>query len=131
MMQESLVLGPGVLPVDGLSINIDEMKRQALAAASNLNQPYNSITSLPQNMIPASTQAPTNTAANGAGGGAAGAVNPKKQALDNLIKLGIVINTIDVSPINNIDHLFAHRLPWLPLILTFPLPSFLLYADLP
>lgn len=81
-------MGPGVLPVDGLSIDIDEMKRQAVAAANGLSQPYNSITIFQQNMIPAS--AATNTAA------AAPNANPPKQALENLIKLGIVINTIDV-----------------------------------
>jgi hypothetical protein len=95
-LQENLVTGPGVLPVDGLSINIDEIKRQAVAAANNLNQPYNSITtSMPQNMIPATAgnnAAATNTAATNTAG-----TNSKKQALDNLIKLGIVINTIDVS----------------------------------
>ncbi|KAG7675052.1 hypothetical protein Ndes2526B_g07900 [Nannochloris sp. 'desiccata'] len=84
---ETLVMGPGVLPVDGLSIDIDEMKRQAVAAANGLSQPYNSITIFQQNMIPAS--AATNTAA------AAPNANPPKQALENLIKLGIVINTID------------------------------------
>jgi hypothetical protein len=81
-------MGPGVLTVDGLTINIDEMKRQAAAAANSLNQPHHSITIMQQNMIPAF--AATNSAVNQPD------ANPKKQALENLIKLGIAINTIDV-----------------------------------
>jgi hypothetical protein len=103
-LQESLVMAPGVLPVDGLSINIEEMKRQAVAAANELNQPYNSITARQQTMIPASAAGATNTAANVG----APQVNSKKQALENLIKLGIAINTIDVR-----DHYLATCTPLL------------------
>ena len=88
-------MGPGVNPVDGLAINIDEMKAQAVAAANLLNQPFNSLTARQFNMTPLSA---TNTATAHAPPATAGAsdTNHKKQAIDNLIKLGIVINTIDV-----------------------------------
>jgi len=81
-------MGPGVLPVDSLSIDINEIKRQAVAAANGLNQPHNSINIFQQSTIP--NFAATNTAANQPD------ADSKKQALENLIKLGIVINTIDV-----------------------------------
>lgn len=88
-------MGPGVNPVDGLAINIEEMKAQAVAAANLLNQPFNSLTAWQFNMTPLSG---TNTATAHAPPATAGAsdTNSKKQAIDNLIKLGIVINTIDV-----------------------------------
>ncbi len=89
------------------------MKRQAVAAANGLNQPYNSITTSRQYMIPGAAPATNNAApttytpGGSAGGGSAGA-NVKKEALDNLIKLGIVIHTIDTYR-DDMDQMVAHH----------------------